>query len=241
MRIRIERAAMRRESVIGALFLSVMCAALDQVAGAAANPVARCNGIADHFSDDPTTWLRAGRIVGDTRAYLRWQVGDECAREPINDCLTPTRSYLVPGDLVAVAGSVPGFVCVSYAKSARQKRNIFGWLAEEQVKVESPTAEARSSDDWVGTWHASAATLSISAAGPSLHVSGHAAWQKLAAPHFGDLDYSAIPVGDTLTLDAGGGTGTCKVQLLRLGELLVATDNQNCGAPNVSFTGFYAR
>lgn len=213
---------------------------------ASADPISdtrpRCNaGIAVHFSDDPTQWLRAGRIVGDNRAYFRWQIGAECTAEPVNQCMSPGHSYLVPGDLVAVAGTVPGFACVSYAKTAREKRKFFGWIAADQVKIEDPAESKRPLTAWAGSWRNSNATIRIRVDRASLHAEGRAIWRGRGDPHFGEFAYSSVPVGDTVTLGVGGDVGSCQVQLLALGELLVATDNGNCGGANVSFTGFYAR
>jgi len=223
--------------------LSILLTCLQQTGVATAEPSENppCNGLASHFSDDPGEWLQAARIIGDDRAYFRWQLGSECLTEPINQCRTPAQSYLIRGDRIVVTGSVPGYVCVAYSKTAHEPRQFFGWIPAAQVEVEKPGAATSPLHAWIGIWRQSSATISLRADGELLHAVGKAIWQGRSAPHFGAFDHSAHPVGNTLTMGMQSDPDGCQIQLILLGELLAASDNQHCGGNNVSFTGFYAR
>ena len=167
--------------------------------------------------------LRLGHIVGKERIYLLFPLGNP---------------YLVTGDVVVVVKTTPDQVCVAYPKN---DSDIFGWLPANRVKIDEPTKVPTKLNQWIGTWRSGKTQkIIIRRDGDVLRVEGHAWWQGSRDPHFGDLEYTASPVGNTVTLGSPNDYD-CQVQLLMLGHYIAAQDNQGCGGTNVSFSGFYVR
>ena len=84
--------------------------------------------------------------------------------------------------------------------------------------------------DWSGTWTAQhpAASITLSpTAGDKVHIEGLAANIEKSA---GDI---AAPYQ--------GGSATCPVRIWRGGDYLLVADNPHCGAPDVTFIGFYTK
>jgi hypothetical protein len=202
----------------------------------------QCYGLAGNRPPKPIGFLKVGRIIGKERAYFLWSLNTnfECASKP-SHCRSPSQPYIIPGDLVAVVGSVLGFVCAEYLKYGPQGSRTLGWLPAKQVSIDPPDTPIRSLHEWIGVWRHNHTTINISLEGKSLRAEGHAIWQGAVspAPHFGNFDYTATPVRNTVTLAREDALNDCKLILLALKDRLAVIDNSRCGGYNVTFSGFY--
>jgi hypothetical protein len=202
----------------------------------------RCLGLASHSSDSPAHWLKVGKIVGKDRAYFQWQIGTECLSHPINECRTPGHSYLIPGDIVIISSTAPGYVCANFSKTAREQRNYFGWIPAGQVELLGPIESTFPLEAWVGTWtNRGSSKITIRSKGNKLYAEGEAIWQGPSDPHFGEFSYEGTPSSNSMVLEAIDDPKGCKLQLILTSTLLIAADNMRCGGYNVTFTGFYRR
>jgi hypothetical protein len=196
----------------------------------------QCIGLHSHFADDPNSWIRVGRIVGDTPAVFRPSLGFECSSMP-GQC----RSYVVGGDLVAIIGEASGYACVQYSKTGKERRNYLGWIPVDRIKVDESAASRNQLSLWIGTWQNQAAKISIEERDGLLHAVGHAVWQGRSDPHFGEFDLVGAPDATGLTLMDKEAPRSCTIRLALIGNLLAASDNMLCGGFNITFTGFYPR
>jgi hypothetical protein len=215
---------------IAALFAIVCSAMAQQSASTVSSP--QCYGLSSQF-DEP---LRVGRIVGNGPAFFQEALTD-CETAP-NHCQTPGHSYLIPGDLVVVAGSVPNFLCVEYSKKGLSKRRYLGWIPAERIKFIRSTGAAFPLSAWLGTWASGTAQkIVIRADGSALQAKGDAWWQGLTDPHFGDFRGVSVPTGNLAVFE----DNPCRVQMVMISRMIAAEDNGHCGGMNVTFTGFYIR
>jgi hypothetical protein len=98
--------------------------------------------------------------------------------------------------------------------------------------------------DWLGKWRYYDNSIEISKSGAGeLAVKGNAFWQGLGDNiHIGELDHKAKPTGNILKLGENETSEyDCKVTMRLLGKYLIASDNNNCGGANVTFSGVYRK
>jgi hypothetical protein len=145
----------------------------------------------------------------------------------------------MPGDRLIVSKTFERWAC-SWYQPARGDETV-GWLPVDSLAI-AKSREAAASQ-WLGTWKFHDDTLRVTP-GPragSLSADGDAYWpsRRSAYPsvHTGNFEAAATPTRNTLVLQDGG----CAVRLSLVGELLVASDNHECGGMNVTFDGVYRR
>jgi len=98
-------------------------------------------------------------------------------------------------------------------------------------------------DAWAGTWTGGEDRIVISPAkdGTKLRLRGYATWHgPNAVEHFGDVEGDVIPAGNRVRLTLGGSV-SCALDLVLLGNIILASDNNLCGGMNVRFEGFWKR
>lgn len=152
------------------------------------------------------------------------------------------RGYVVKDDLVVLAQHQGAYVCAFYPNKVGGSA---GWVATSNVQA-LPDAVDPKPQAWAGQWHDGDNQLQLLANGDgSVTVNGSAYWpsadpdprQNPGGPHLGAVTARGYPEGKQLKVKED----TCQVRLDLLGDLLVVSDNQECGGANVTFNGVYRR
>jgi hypothetical protein len=148
------------------------------------------------------------------------------------------KAYLVKGDLVATSRNFGQWTCSAYPKGGRTD-----WLKSSDLAV-VPVESRPVLTAWQGRWingngsGFNTINLVPGKGAGTLAVDGHACWGE-GCRHQGSVSANARPQGNAVAfLDDDGG---CKLSLVLLGNYLVATDNDQCGGMNVSFSDVYWR
>lgn len=163
----------------------------------------------------------------------------------IEHCKHPTpetlkycqRSSFVPGTHLVMLFKQGKEACVAMnTKFKGAVHETTGWVALDGLK-ELP--ESASMNAWQGDWETASGTLNIIISGDALEVKGEGAWQGpvATAVHTGDFRATAKTDSNTLKLT----DGDCTVNITKVGEHLIAHDNNQCGGMNVTFTGLYRK
>jgi hypothetical protein len=175
---------------------------------------------------------------GDARAWLYKQT-QLCPKD--TPCESRQKAYLVGGDVVFAGPPNRGFRCAYYGSS--RGKIIAGFIPIENLK---PLVEDHglSVDFVIGKWNYENDSIEIKAAGAE-HVSGEgqASYQTAETVNEGSLSAQApLAAGQKeLVFKEGNDESSCVVKLHRRGPYLVASDNNNCGGLNVSFSGIYTK
>lgn len=152
------------------------------------------------------------------------------------------RGYVLKDDVVLLAQRQGAYVCAFYPNKVGGSA---GWVAASSVQS-LPTVADPKPRAWNGTWHDGDNQLQLLANGDgSVTVNGNAYWpsadpdpqQSPGGPHLGAVTARGYPEGQKMQVKED----TCQVSLHLLGELLVVSDNQECGGANVTFNGVYRR
>jgi hypothetical protein len=201
---------------------------------------------------NPANWCRQGffpseseeyriaRISGSAkeRAYFYDDTRDDCPGG--KGCVS--KSYVLPEDEVVISRIYNNdWGCAWY--SPKKGSPTIGWIAINRLDF-LPGGLNLLPQDWVGKWKYYDNSISISkGAGGELVVKGNALWRGLGDNvHIGELDGSAKPSGNILKLgEKETGEYECKATLRLVGKYLVASDNDNCGGVNVTFSGLYRK
>lgn len=199
---------------------------------------------------NPENWCRNGlytrdgagfglaRVVGakGARIYFYGDARDECpgAGEKCRE-----KAYLIPGDVVVVSRRFGDYVCAWFQPP--KGAETVGWLPRAAVSPLETEATPPLSR-WVGAWKYGSQSLDIKrgAKPGALAVTGEAFWRGLGDNiHTGEVEFEATPQGNALTLAEN--EDLCSVTLRLVGDLLVVSDNLQCGGANVTFNGVYRR
>lgn len=198
-------------------------------------------------ASDPPNWCRNGlftssvtefslaRVNGTrgSRAYF-YRDSDDCPEG--NSCRR--RSYVIPGDVILVSARRGAFVCAWF--QPRKGSETVGWVHRNQLQMTQTQNNMRRSG-WLGEWTFQGNDLNITQNGGALSVKGNAFWKGLGDNiHIGEVDENGVPSGRRLVL-GGNEQYDCRVELVRIGRFLVASDNKNCGGVNVTFDGVYQK
>jgi hypothetical protein len=196
---------------------------------------------------DNVKWCRGGgfphegpafglaRVVSDTSHFVKDWDNVNCPEA--SNCTE--KAYLVKGDVVATTRSYKQWTCATWPKNGYTE-----WMNAADL---TPIAVAAHPDlkSWLGTWvngkgsDANSIRLSRGKAAGALAVNGDACWGR-GCSHTGSIAATATPDGNTVAF-AEGDPDACHLSLVLLGPYLVATDDNQCGGMNVSFSAVYYR
>jgi len=177
------------------------------------------------------------RVVGTPRLYLLGDM-DGCPAKGEPACRQ--RSYVVTGDTVVTGRDHGVHRCVFFPNAVGGSA---GWVDHDRLQalpLPVPTLQA-----WAGDWKDGDNELHIQARDGRLQVQGDAYWpsanptpaQRPYGPNMGQLEAQAVPRGAVADFH----DATCHVQAQVLGDVLVVSDNAECGGMNVRFNGVYRR
>jgi hypothetical protein len=216
--------------VLVALTPALFCAPLQAYAqDAGGNPANWCRNGA--FASDAKEF-RVARVRG-ARAYFYGE--DEGCPGPDAKCRR--KAYVVAGNSLVVSRKFGDYVC-AWFQPARGYETV-GWLRADQLEVPETDASPPAAR-WLGEWglHSNGLTIRRGEKAGELRVEGSAVWHGLGDNvHVGEVNASAAPGGNTLTLE----DDICKITLRLVGDFLVADDNGDCGGVNVTFDGVYRK
>lgn len=214
--------------------LSLLCLSLPCTAWAAEPD---CFGLlADHT---PPLSLRAGTIVGSGKAFFLSDIGTACAATD-GACRAHRSPYVLPGDRLAVIGTAPGYVCVSYPP-AHGFGDVSGWLPVDRVQEDNAGPKQGSDAALLGTWRiGKEQSITIRhAAQDGFSVEGSAIWRGGIAVHLGTISGPLAVQASTARYADGTSDESCVVVMRRIGDRLAVIDNAQCGGLNVTFGGWY--
>ncbi|MGE8259888.1 MAG: hypothetical protein ACN6RJ_10740 [Stenotrophomonas sp.] len=177
------------------------------------------------------------RVVGTQRLYLLGDM-DGCPAKGEPACRQ--RSYVVSGDTVVTSRDLGAYRCAFYPNKVGGSA---GWV--DRSKLQPLPVATPSLQDWVGDWKDGDNGLRISVRGGQLHVEGDAYWpsanptpeQRPYGPNMGQVEAQATPRGSQVDFVED----SCTVHAQVLGDVLVVSDNSECGGMNVRFDGVYRR
>lgn len=164
----------------------------------------------------------------------------------------PGKGYLINGDKVLVTPAVDGWVCTYYFG---RKRDYTGWIPENRIQM-LPYSEHPVIKHWTGLWrpisiyrgNKAANFINITReARNRLLVYGYTYWYGGKNSygenviHCGSVNASGSPRGNNLTVKEGDEESDCIVRLRLINNLLVVTDNSQCGVMNVRFSNIYQK
>jgi hypothetical protein len=226
--------------ILGAAFSTIGGASF---AAAASSEDRFCSG--KSFSDTPA--LNVGRIKADAGKVNFRKNGDAANACPSAAADCQEKAYLVPGDLAVLGVTKGDFVCVDY-QTAKGGRG--GWLPSSAI---DPAPAMTDPASWTGRWKRVEADIGIETAGGGLKAEGNATFGALDP---GRVKRGAVNLGEfagPLRIKDGQANFTdkdadpkqpdasCRLRMVRAGEVLFVQDNMQCGGMNVSFSGLYRR
>jgi len=134
-----------------------------------------------------------------------------------------------------------GYVCAFYPNRVGGSA---GWIrAGDLTRLADQHAHGLTA--WVGEWRDGDNSIRLSLKAGQLVAAGQAYWPGASpelklfpgGPNIGEMAGAARPDGAKAVFDEDG----CRVELRLIGPYLAATDNDQCGGMNVSFSGVYRR
>jgi hypothetical protein len=211
---------------------AVMAGAAAPAIAAAAEQDSRCTEQA--FADAAAS--RLGRVAPGARVHLLLD-GDGC---PGPDASCRSGAPPVPGQMLLLGTSRPGYVCVIAADG---NGGNAGWLpqysiapATQPVDLTPPFAA------WTGKWRYFDDRIVLTQTGGRLSASGEAYWpgKNVMPANEGEFAGTAAPSGNLLRITEEDPVN-CAVDMVLAGPFLIVHDNQRCGGQNVSFSGIFVR
>ncbi len=155
-----------------------------------------------------------------------------------NDADCQDKSYLIAGDTAIVSRTFGEYACAWF--EPKKGSETVGWIKTDKLNIYQPNQNPRF-DEWLGDWEDVSSSIRIKPAlnqKNQLSVKGYATWGAGNNIHTGEIDSSAAPVNNVLSLKEDYG---CAAVLRLVGEFLVVSDNLGCGGVNVSFSGVYKK
>lgn len=174
------------------------------------------------------------KVVGTPRLFLLGDM-DGCPAKGEPACRQ--RSYVISGDTVLTGRDIGRFRCAFFPNKGGGSS---GWVDKTHLQP-LPLATPKLKD-WAGDWHNGDNNLRIRARGDQLYVKGNAFWPSAnpadwPSTHLGEIEASATPKGAAITFR----DDICHMDVHWLGDVLVVSDNAECGGMNVRFNGVYQR
>ncbi|MGE6332600.1 hypothetical protein [Stenotrophomonas sp. NPDC077659] len=177
------------------------------------------------------------KVVGTPRLYLLGDL-DGCPAKGEPACRQ--RSYVVSGDTVVTGRDLGPYRCAFFPNKVGGSA---GWVDRSKLQ---PVAQVTPTlQGWAGDWKDGDNGLQIRVRGSQLLVDGDAYWpsanpslaERPGGPHIGAVSASATPRGSQVDFVED----SCKVHAQLLGDVLVVSDNSECGGMNVRFNGVYRK
>jgi hypothetical protein len=176
--------------------------------------------------------------LGAERAYLYKQT-QLCPKD--KPCGSRQKAYLVGGDVVFAGPLNRGFRCVYYGSP--NGKIVAGFIPAENLKAIAED-NGMSIDFLIGTWKYESNSIEIKAStAGKVSGDGQASYQTAETVNEGSFSaQTPLAAGQKeLVFKEGNDESSCVVKLHRRGPYLVASDNNNCGGLNVSFSGIYTK
>jgi len=202
---------------------------------------------AQDLDGNPENWCRNGHFPLESNFKTATVIGkrnakvyflndfEDCPRAGNRNCIT--KSYVVPGDRLIVTRKYGEWICAWY--ELLKGDETVGWIRAESLVVKEPE-NAPAPAEWIGRWTDTDSFLKIKKdkRRAFLNVNGEAIWRGLGDNiHYGGITARAKPAGNELILLEED----CRVRLTLAGDLLIASDNFQCGGANVRFVGIYQK
>ena len=177
------------------------------------------------------------KVVGTPRLYLLRDL-EGCPEKGEAACRQ--RSYVVSGDTVVTGRDLGPYRCAFFPNKVGGSA---GWV--DRSKLQPVPQVTPTLQGWAGDWKDGDNGLQIRVRGSQLQVEGDAYWpsanpsleERPGGPHIGAVNASATPRGSQVDFVED----TCSVHAQLLGDMLVVSDNSECGGMNVRFDGVYRR
>jgi hypothetical protein len=169
--------------------------------------------------------FKVGVIIGTGSVYFSCDPKDE-------SCKPDGHPFVSPGTSVVIYGGADGHLCT---EAAPVRISHSGWLPADRVKI-VPNGGARPLGWWAASWRAPDQRIDIWIDKGELKSEAGALWRGPLSPRFGEFSGAMQVLPDGLLYSNG-----CEVKLMGVDQQVVVIDNGQCGAPNVSFSGFYKR
>ncbi|HBS55668.1 MAG TPA: hypothetical protein DEA38_08055 [Stenotrophomonas sp.] len=177
------------------------------------------------------------KVVGTQRLYLLGDM-DGCPAKGEPACRQ--RSYVVSGDTLVTGRDLGSYRCAFFPNKVGGSA---GWV--ERSKLQPVARVTPTLQGWAGDWKDGDNGLKIRVQGKQLHVEGDAYWpsanptpeQRPYGPNMGQVEAQATPRGSQVDFVED----SCTVHAQLLGDVLVVSDNSECGGMNVRFNGVYRR
>ncbi|WP_295531224.1 hypothetical protein [Novosphingobium sp. Chol11] len=176
------------------------------------------------------------KVQGTGRAYFHYDM-DGCPRLSAS-C---RRGYVVPGDTVVTGRTIGAFICAYFPSKGG---GTAGWVEASRLRA-LPVNARPPLAAWLGRWsdEGNPALRITQTKSGVLQIAGDAFWpgpvrQKdwpSGWPHLGQIGGELKLRGNRAHYD----DGTCTVDLVALGDVLIGLDNESCGGMNVRFNGVY--
>mgnify|MGYP000885066726 FL=1 len=219
--------------LLRSLFLLAMLSPL----AAAASDLADGGSCRNGLFPSAQSGFALARVVGTQRLYLLGDM-DGCPAKGEPACRQ--RSYVVSGDTVVTGRDLGAYRCAFYPNKVGGSA---GWV--DRSKLQPLPVATPSLQDWAGDWKDGDNGLRISVRGGQLHVEGDAYWpsanptpeQRPYGPNMGQVEAQATPRGSQVDFVED----SCTVHAQVLGDVLVVSDNSECGGMNVRFDGVYRK
>lgn len=200
--------------------------------------------LAQHpMEGNPENWCRNGFFANEgpqfmtgtakAKTYFHNDEREDCPQS--GNC--KGKAYIVANDQVLVSRIYQGYACAYYP--SKKGGGTAGWIPQKDLKLLQPNPNPMRSA-WFGTWRNGRNWVKISADGTHLTVEGEA--YLVVRPdnvRTGNLNGSAIPQGNLLTIEDGG--YGCTATLSLIGNVLMINDNGECGGAYVTFDGAYKK
>lgn len=144
------------------------------------------------------------------------------------------RAYVISGDRVLVTKQGSDWVC-AYFKG--RDRDTVGWLRKAALEI-SAAKNNPAPSDWLGTWEVGRDSIDISPGGiaPKINIKGLALGAG-DAPNIGQFAGESAPNKNTIIVK----DESCQVRMTMIDDVLVVSDNGECGGWGVDFDGLYDR
>ncbi|GGA24916.1 hypothetical protein [Dyella nitratireducens] len=192
------------------------------------------------FASDQAT-LGLAKVIG--QGHLNFMLdADGCPSKPAS---CAGWGYVLPGDVLITSNTHGTHVCAFYPNS---KGGTAGWVEQARLSPlpvdKNPPLRA-----WAGLWKDGDDTIRLSLQTDHLVAEGHAFWPSAnpsadvapGGPNVGDFNGQSKPNGNVVAFSEGDADYSCHVTLRLIGDVLVVSDNTNCGGMNVRFDGVYRR